>query len=77
MASCSDDKTVRVYDERSGDTVHVFSEGKGFARSLDFHPSGTCVGVGTSDNKVKIYDIRMRKLQQLYSTHEGPVTKVK
>lgn len=49
----------------------------GFCQHLAFHPSGACVGVATSDSKVKIYDIRMMKLQQLYSAHEGPVTEVR
>ncbi|TRY62723.1 hypothetical protein TCAL_08195 [Tigriopus californicus] len=77
IASCSDDKTIRLFDERTGATIHVFGkEPKGFAQHIAFHPSGTCLGAGTSDNKVKIYDIRMQKLQQLYSSHEAPVTKV-
>ncbi len=34
IASCSDDKTVRVHDERTGGTVHVFHDSKGFAHHL-------------------------------------------
>ena len=55
----------------------MFQESKGFAQHLDFHPSGVCIGVGTTDKKVKVYDVRMQKLQQLYSSHDGPVTQVK
>ena len=100
IASCSDDKTIRIFDERSGETVHVFHDSKGFANHLvrdrgdvvvtlwhlshvfffflaqAFHPSGICIGAGTSDKKVKIYDVRMQKLQQLYSSHDAPVTQV-
>jgi len=43
---------------------------------LAFHPSGACIGVATSDKKVKVYDIRMQKLQQLYDSHEAAVTQV-
>ncbi len=67
----------RIYDERSGSSVHVFHDARGFAHSLAFHPSGVCVGAGTSDRKVKVYDVRMRKLQQLYSSHDGPVHQVR
>ena len=34
IASCSDDKTIRVFDERSGKTIHVFHDSKGFANHL-------------------------------------------
>ena len=76
MATVSDDKTNRLFDLRSGKEIHAFQEPKGFATHLDFHPSGTMIGVATSDRKVKVYDVRMQRLQQLYSTHEGPVSQV-
>ena len=76
IASCSDDKSIRISDERTTKPIHVFSDPKGFAYHLDFHPGGTCIGVGTSDKKVKVYDIRMQKLQQLYESHQGQVTQV-
>ena len=61
---------------KSGKEIHAFHEPKGFATHLDFHPSGNLIGVSTSDKKVKVYDIRMQRLQQLYTTHEGPVSQV-
>ena len=76
MATVSDDKTNRLFDLRSGKEIHAFQEPKGFATHLDFHPSGNMIGVATSDRKVKVYDVRMQRLQQLYSTHEGPVSQV-
>ena len=33
-------------------------------------------GVATTDKKVKVYDVRMLKLQQLYTAHQGPVSQV-
>ena len=65
-----------MFDLRSGKEIHAFKETKGFATHLDFHPSGTCIGVGTSDKKVKVYDLRMQRLQQVYSSHTGPVSQV-
>ena len=32
------------------------------------------MGVTTFDGKVKVYDVRMMKLQMLYSAHEGPMS---
>ena len=72
----SDDKTSRLSDPRSGKEIHCFQESRGYANHLDFHPSGTCFAVATSDKKVKVYDLRMQRLQQLYSAHDGPVSQV-
>ena len=55
----------------------MFTDQKGWALHLDFHPGGNCIGVGTSDKKVKVFDVRMRKLQQLYSSHDDVVTQVR
>ena len=48
------------------------------ATPYTFHPSWFSVEVATSDDKVKLYDVRprMKNLQQLYSAHEGPVSQV-
>lgn len=54
----------------------ITSKIPGFATHLDFHPGGTCIGVATSDKKVKIYDLRMQRLQQVYASHDGPVSQV-
>ena len=76
IATSSDDRTVRLWDPDTGKEFHAFNEPKGYACHLDWHPSGTCIGVATTDKKVKVYDVRMLKLQQLYTTHQGPVSQV-
>merc|ERR1719232_966311 len=69
-------KLQQQWDETSGSCVHTFHEPKGFGQHLDWHPSGSCLGVGTSDSKVKVFDVRCMKLQQQYSVHEAPVNQV-
>ena len=74
LVSCSDDKTVKIWSsDTPGQALHTFTVSKGFGQHCEFHPSGACVGVATSANTVEIYDIRARKLQQLYNAHEAPV----
>jgi len=74
LVSCADDKTVKIWDSANpGQALHTFNVSKGFGQYVEFHPSGACVGVATSGNTVEIYDIRARKLQQLYNAHEGAV----
>eukprot|EP00088_Acartia_fossae_P024887 TRINITY_DN2573_c0_g1_i10.p1 TRINITY_DN2573_c0_g1~~TRINITY_DN2573_c0_g1_i10.p1 ORF type:complete len:439 (-),score=70.10 TRINITY_DN2573_c0_g1_i10:1056-2372(-) len=76
IVSCSDDKTIKLWDESTGSCIHTFTEAKGFGHHVEFHPSGSCIGVGTSDGKIKVFDIRAMKLQQYYATHEAAVTQV-
>lgn len=74
LVSCSDDKTVKIWSaDTPGHALHTFTVSKGFGQHCEWHPSGACVGVATSANTVEIYDIRARKLQQLYNAHEAPV----
>lgn len=40
---------------------------------MEFHPTGTCIGVALSNGVVKIYETRMKKVLQLYEIHNGPV----
>ena len=71
------DLICRLDRTPSSKCLHVFTDQKGWALHLDFHPGGNCIGVGTSDKKVKVFDVRMRKLQQLYSSHDDVVTQVR
>jgi len=65
-----------LWDAADGRCIHTFTEAKGFGQHLEFHPSGSCIGVGTSDGKIKVFDIRAMKLQQYYATHEAAVTRI-
>ena len=44
--------------------------------NVEFHPNGTCVGTAMTNNVVNVYDIRMQKLLQHYSSHVGAVNKI-
>ena len=37
-----------------------------FVQTVAFHPDGNCIAAGTTDNVVKIWDIRVNKLLQHY-----------
>ena len=37
-----------------------------YANTVAFHCDGNCIGVGTTDNVVKIWDIRVHRLLQHY-----------
>lgn len=37
-----------------------------YANHVDFHPSGTCIAAASTDNSVKVWDIRSHKMLQHY-----------
>ncbi|XP_021498880.2 POC1 centriolar protein homolog B isoform X3 [Meriones unguiculatus] len=73
IVSCSEDKTVKIWDTASKQCVNNFSDSVGFANFVDFNPTGTCIASAGSDHTVKIWDIRVNKLLQHYQVHSGGV----
>lgn len=41
-----------------------------YANHVDFHPSGTCIAAASTDNSVKVWDIRSHKMLQHYQGKE-------
>lgn len=76
VASCADDKTIKLFDTKSGECIHTFTERKGSGRDLAWNADGGMIAVGLSCNRVKIFDIRERELLQLYHVHTEAVNSV-
>lgn len=66
IASCSDDKTTRLWSLDSGKCIYTYKEQNGYGTYLAWHPSGCYIAVGTSNGNVKMYDIRTHDLIQYY-----------
>ncbi|XP_069908788.1 POC1 centriolar protein homolog B isoform X7 [Oryctolagus cuniculus] len=73
IVSCSEDKTVKIWDTTNKQCVNNFSDSVGFANFVDFNPNGTCIASAGSDHTVKIWDIRVNKLLQHYQVHNSGV----
>jgi len=71
--SCSEDKTIKIWDTTNKQCVNNFSDSVGFANFVDFNPNGTCIASAGSDHTVKIWDVRVNKLLQHYQVHSGGV----
>lgn len=72
MASCSEDKTCRVFNLETGACENSFADHKAFGERLVWHPQ-QLIATAMSDGKVRLYDLRSNSLAQVYKIHTGPV----
>ncbi|CDQ81755.1 unnamed protein product [Oncorhynchus mykiss] len=73
IASCGDDRTVRLWDTATKQCINCFTEYGGSATFVDFNTSGTCIASSGADNTLKIWDIRTNKLLQHYQVHSAGI----
>ncbi|GAB1295526.1 POC1 centriolar protein homolog B [Apodemus speciosus] len=66
IVSCSEDKTIKIWDTTNKQCINNFSDSVGFANFVDFNPNGTCIASAGSDHAVRVWDVRMNKLLQHY-----------
>lgn len=77
IASCSEDRTLKLFDVASGDCVHTYNEyNGGYGTEVAWHPDGTLIAIALTNNRIKIYDRRNHRLIQLYSVHLGAVNSI-
>lgn len=74
--STSDDRSLRVYDMRSGRTVSEFNHGSR-AMSGDYSPDGRHIVTGSSDGSVSLWDLGLRRRVDRWEVHHDAVWTVK
>lgn len=76
MLSCSDDKTVKIWDLEKSTPVISFNDHKDAVLSCKFSPDGTCAVGSSTDGAIKVWDVRNNKLIQHYNAGNKAVNKV-
>uniref|UniRef100_A0A3Q2FNP9 POC1 centriolar protein homolog B n=1 Tax=Cyprinodon variegatus TaxID=28743 RepID=A0A3Q2FNP9_CYPVA len=73
IASCGDDRSVRLWDTSSKLCINCFTDCSGSATFVDFNSSGTCIASSGADSSLKIWDLRTNKLIQHYQVHTAAI----
>ena len=63
-------------DVTSKACIKTFQDHNAGVNSVKFHPDGTCVASGSSDNAIKIWDIRSQRLIQHYDGATDSVNEI-
>ena len=56
IVSCSNDKTLKIWDANNGKELHALKGHTGYVMSVAFSPDGQRIVSGSSDKTVKIWD---------------------
>eukprot|EP00002_Diphylleia_rotans_P006532 TRINITY_DN158_c0_g1_i1.p1 TRINITY_DN158_c0_g1~~TRINITY_DN158_c0_g1_i1.p1 ORF type:complete len:509 (+),score=130.33 TRINITY_DN158_c0_g1_i1:48-1574(+) len=77
LVSCSEDRTWGFHDINSGKTLAsvpaTFNGGYTCAR---LHPDGVILGIGSSDNVIRIWDVKAQNNVANFEGHSGLITSV-
>ncbi len=76
LASCSDDKTIKLWDINSGElkttlTGHIWT-----VYSIAFSPDGSTLASCSSDNTIKLWDINSGELKNTLTGHSDSVSSI-
>ena len=67
---------MEIYDIRARKLQQLYNAHDSVVNSLAFHPSGSYCVSGSSDGKIKIYDLLQTRTIFTLSGHQGPVNTV-
>lgn len=89
IASCSDDKTVKIFNPSTGECLHTFKEENSSGVKVAWHPNSSLLAVALNktekvkDGKatkslgsVKIFDFKAKKLIQYYRIFDDKLNSI-
>ena len=72
IASGCTDKTIRLWDVKTGTIKATLTGHKGQITSVEFNPDGDMLASGSWDSTVKLWDLATRNLKATFKGHSGP-----
>ncbi|MFN9315256.1 MAG: NACHT and WD repeat domain-containing protein [Microcystis sp.] len=69
LVSGSDDKTIILWDVKTGKKIHTFEEHNGLVRSVNFSPNGETLVSGSWDGTIKLWDVEKRQKIHTFEVH--------
>lgn len=86
LASCSDDKTIRVWDMEQvpiivlaytqGDLVRVMTDLSQFPTCIAINPRGTIIACSCVDNHIYFFSLFTRSLLKTIYAHSNTITSI-
>ncbi|EKE41386.1 hypothetical protein ENUP19_0244G0004 [Entamoeba nuttalli] len=76
FASCSDDKTIGIWDFNKQVCEIRFDESENAVYSVDWHPTESLL-LSSSKGKVRIWDPRLKEKVGMFSPHKTEINKVR
>ncbi|KAF9886657.1 hypothetical protein FE257_011170, partial [Aspergillus nanangensis] len=69
LATGSDDKTIKLWDPRTGELCQTLEGHSSWVRSVAFSPDSQLLATGSDDKTVKLWDPRTGELRQTLEGH--------
>ena len=74
ISSASDDKTVKIWDAKSGTCINTLRGHTGYVFCVNFHPHANQIISGAFDETARLWDVRTGKCFKTLPAHSDPVT---
>jgi WD40 repeat protein len=76
LASASSDRTIKLWDARSGKALQTLNGHSSWVTAVAFSPDGKTLASASDDSTVKVWDAGSGKALQTLNGHSGGVTAV-
>jgi TRAP-type C4-dicarboxylate transport system substrate-binding protein/sugar lactone lactonase YvrE len=76
LATGSSDKTARLWDLATGETIRIFSGHTGELGEVVFSPDGKYLLTGSTDKTARLWEVASGETAQIFSGHTGSVDSV-